>query len=323
MTLCSTCCRHPPINRLPPLMQTSCRKERGLLDPAKRDPSERYCSLGDKLTEMGRCGQKTGALCVHIHTRYIYRTTSNYELVWADRCDLYTCPVIARWLDFFFLLSYVAFKSLFFVLFAFSRWLRTSSWYVRGSKSLPPCFSFSACDNPRGLKSTIIPKGSLICIYIPRRCCAVYGGYRSRRAGAELDVVHHAIFHGVCVYSLSALVWLFAWCWCWCLLEAVYIGILAFGSCCYSFWCCCLVRVAACTGVGVLVSVAICSGVAVLLEVLVVPAGVCLAFRQNVSFSYLLLPFLFVLSSLSLRVHFFFSSIFSSVLLRYTIIFDF
>ncbi len=36
------------------------RKERGLLDPAKRDPNERYCSLGDKLAEMGRYGQKTG-----------------------------------------------------------------------------------------------------------------------------------------------------------------------------------------------------------------------------------------------------------------------
>lgn len=44
------------------------RKERGLLDPAKRNPHERYCSLGDKLVEVGRYGQKTGAslfpLCV-------------------------------------------------------------------------------------------------------------------------------------------------------------------------------------------------------------------------------------------------------------------
>lgn len=39
---------------------SSFRKERGLLDPAKRDPNERYCSLGDKLAEMGRYGQKTG-----------------------------------------------------------------------------------------------------------------------------------------------------------------------------------------------------------------------------------------------------------------------
>eukprot|EP00752_Nemacystus_decipiens_P001823 g1761.t1 len=36
------------------------KKERGLLDPAKRDRNERYCSLGDKLVEMGRYGQKTG-----------------------------------------------------------------------------------------------------------------------------------------------------------------------------------------------------------------------------------------------------------------------
>lgn len=36
------------------------RKERGLLDPARRDPHERYCSLGDKIAEMGRLGQKTG-----------------------------------------------------------------------------------------------------------------------------------------------------------------------------------------------------------------------------------------------------------------------
>ncbi|CAN0513378.1 unnamed protein product, partial [Laminaria digitata] len=32
----------------------------GLLDPEKRDPNERYSSLGDKLVEMGRTGQKTG-----------------------------------------------------------------------------------------------------------------------------------------------------------------------------------------------------------------------------------------------------------------------
>lgn len=56
----STRC-HPLTHPLPSLMYTLCRKERGLLDPAKRDPNERYCSLGDKLTEMGRCGQKTGA----------------------------------------------------------------------------------------------------------------------------------------------------------------------------------------------------------------------------------------------------------------------
>ncbi|CAM9682298.1 unnamed protein product, partial [Hapterophycus canaliculatus] len=36
------------------------KRERGLLDPAKRDPTERYCSLGDKLAEMKRFGQKTG-----------------------------------------------------------------------------------------------------------------------------------------------------------------------------------------------------------------------------------------------------------------------
>lgn len=35
-----------------------------MLDPAKRDPNERYCSLGDKLAEMGRYGQKTG-LCFY------------------------------------------------------------------------------------------------------------------------------------------------------------------------------------------------------------------------------------------------------------------
>lgn len=40
------------------------RKERGLLDPAKRDPDERYCSLGDKVAEMGRYGQKTGVCTV-------------------------------------------------------------------------------------------------------------------------------------------------------------------------------------------------------------------------------------------------------------------
>ncbi|CAM9646104.1 unnamed protein product [Sphacelaria rigidula] len=36
------------------------RKERGLLDPANRDPNERYSSLGDKLYAVGRYGQKTG-----------------------------------------------------------------------------------------------------------------------------------------------------------------------------------------------------------------------------------------------------------------------
>ena len=36
------------------------REERGLLDPSRRDPNERYSSLGDKLVEMGRYGQKTG-----------------------------------------------------------------------------------------------------------------------------------------------------------------------------------------------------------------------------------------------------------------------
>lgn len=38
------------------------RKERGLLDPAKRDPNERYSSLGDKLCAVGRYGHKTGKL---------------------------------------------------------------------------------------------------------------------------------------------------------------------------------------------------------------------------------------------------------------------
>jgi 3-hydroxyacyl-CoA dehydrogenase len=36
------------------------RKARGLLDPAKRSPSERYCELGDTLCEAGRFGQKAG-----------------------------------------------------------------------------------------------------------------------------------------------------------------------------------------------------------------------------------------------------------------------
>jgi 3-hydroxyacyl-CoA dehydrogenase len=36
------------------------RKERGLLDPSKRDPAVRFSDLGDKLYEMGRYGQKAG-----------------------------------------------------------------------------------------------------------------------------------------------------------------------------------------------------------------------------------------------------------------------
>jgi 3-hydroxyacyl-CoA dehydrogenase len=36
------------------------RKARGLLDPAKRNPNERYCELGDTLCEAGRFGQKAG-----------------------------------------------------------------------------------------------------------------------------------------------------------------------------------------------------------------------------------------------------------------------
>ncbi|CAN0060779.1 unnamed protein product, partial [Phaeothamnion confervicola] len=36
------------------------RKERGQLDPLKRDPAQRYSALGDRLCEKGRMGQKTG-----------------------------------------------------------------------------------------------------------------------------------------------------------------------------------------------------------------------------------------------------------------------
>mmetsp|Transcript_28512 Transcript_28512/g.37297 ORF Transcript_28512/g.37297 Transcript_28512/m.37297 type:complete len:582 (-) Transcript_28512:296-2041(-) len=36
------------------------RQELGLTDPNKRDPSERWCGIGDYLCELGRLGQKTG-----------------------------------------------------------------------------------------------------------------------------------------------------------------------------------------------------------------------------------------------------------------------
>lgn len=108
--------------------------------------------------------------------------------------------------------------------------------------------------------------------------------------------------------------------WCGCLLGVgvgvclkQYKYVLAFGSCCSSLWCCCLVRVAACTGVGVSISVAICFGVAVLLEVLVVPAGVCLAFSTKdlliLPLAPLSLRFVFSLSSRSLLFLFAFSSL--------------
>lgn len=55
------CVRHAvSINLSVDIFGDAARKERGLLDPAKRDPNERYCSLGDKLYEVGRYGQKTG-----------------------------------------------------------------------------------------------------------------------------------------------------------------------------------------------------------------------------------------------------------------------
>lgn len=37
------------------------RRERGLLDPATRPPGIRYCGIADRLCELGRFGQKTGA----------------------------------------------------------------------------------------------------------------------------------------------------------------------------------------------------------------------------------------------------------------------
>lgn len=55
-----------------------CRKARGLLDPATRDPEERYCSLGDKLVEMGRSGQKTSAChCIRALILYWKQSTDS------------------------------------------------------------------------------------------------------------------------------------------------------------------------------------------------------------------------------------------------------
>lgn len=70
------------------------RKARGLLDPANRDPRERYSSLGDKIVEMGRIGQKAGGWCGWcgwFEMRSVYPCQSRV------RCLTWTAPQILGW----------------------------------------------------------------------------------------------------------------------------------------------------------------------------------------------------------------------------------